>query len=116
MAQPAFAAAEAAEVEGEDGKACVYKGLRVPIGPRFWHNASDTLLCYEKPPKDCFLSRPDRYSDWEPSHPLEVRGDCYAYYAGQPWMRVGQPSADKVADETHLPLLVVDLQPKVAAS
>lgn len=31
------------------------------------------------------------------------------------WLK-GQPSADKVADETHLPLLVVDLQPKVAAS
>lgn len=78
-----------------DGKACIYEGLAVPIGPSFWHNKADTVLCYDRRLTECFLTRSDRYAAWEPIHPLLVREDCFAYYNGQPWMRVGKPSSDK---------------------
>jgi len=78
-----------------DRSACIYKGLRVPIGPHFWHNKADTLLCNDKALKDCFLLRDHQESAWEPIHPLLVRADCFAYYNGQPWMRVGKLTADK---------------------
>ena len=80
---------------GPDGNACIYRGLRVPIGPHFWHNKADTLLCNDRALKDCFLFRPNRDAEWEPIHPMLVSGDCFAYYNGQPWMRVGTSTADK---------------------
>lgn len=86
---------------GPDGKACIYQGLAVPIGPHFWHNKAETVLCYDKQLTDCFLSRSDRDSAWDPIHPLLVRPDCFAYYNGQPWMRVGSPSADKQTCENQ---------------
>lgn len=78
-----------------DGKACIYQGLRVPIGPHFWKNQGETRVCYDKAATDCFLTRADRHSAWEPIHPLLVHNDCYAYLNGQPWMRVGKLSADR---------------------
>lgn len=84
-----------------DGDACIYQGLRVPIGPRFWHNHGDTQLCYDKKLKDCFLIRSEPHSAWAPIHPLLVQSDCFAYYNGQPWMRVGKPTSDKQACENH---------------
>lgn len=80
---------------GPDGSACIYRGLRVPIGPHFWHNKADTLLCNDARLRDCFLSRSDKHAAWEPIHPMLVGSDCFAYYNGQPWMRVGKPAADK---------------------
>ncbi len=82
-------------VLGPDGSACIYRGLRVPIGPHFWHNKADTLVCNDRALKDCFLFRTSRDAEWEPIHPMLVSGDCFAYYNGQPWMRVGTPTADK---------------------
>lgn len=84
-----------------DGAACMYQGLRVPIGPHFWHNRGDTRLCYDKATEDCFLTRPDRDSPWEPVHPLLVHGDCFAYLNGRPWMRTGTLIADKQGCETN---------------
>lgn len=78
-----------------DGSACIYQGLRVPIGPHFWKNQGETRVCYDKAATDCFLTRTDRDSSWEPVHPLLVQSDCFAYLNGQPWMRVGKLSADK---------------------
>jgi hypothetical protein len=80
---------------GPDGTGCIYRGLRVPIGPHFWRNKSDTLLCNDSKLKDCFLFRTSRDDAWEPIHPMLVNEDCFAYYNGQPWMRVGTPTADK---------------------
>lgn len=82
-------------VLGPDGSACIYRGLRVPIGPHFWHNKADTVVCNDRALKDCFLFRTSRDAAWEPIHPMLVSGDCFAYYNGQPWMRVGTPTADK---------------------
>ena len=67
----------------------------MPIGPHFWHNKADTLLCNDSALKDCFLFRTIRDAEWEPIHPMLVSGDCFAYYNGQPWMRVGTSTADK---------------------
>lgn len=69
---------------GPDGNACIYQGLAVPIGPRFWHNEADTLLCYDKERTKCFLSRLSEGEPWEPIHPMLVRTDCMAYLEGQP--------------------------------
>lgn len=50
--------------------------------------------------EDCFLFRSSREAEWEPIHPLLVRDDCFAYYAGKSWMRVGTLTADKQGCET----------------
>jgi hypothetical protein len=84
-----------------DERACIYQGLRVPIGPRFWHNKADTVLCYDEKLTDCFLTRSNRHDAWEPIHPLLVHDDCFAYHSGQPWMRIGKPSADKQSCENR---------------
>lgn len=78
-----------------DGAACIYQGLRVPIGPHFWKNQGETRVCYDKAATDCFLTRMSRSDSWEPVHPLLVHNDCFAYLNGQPWMRVGKLSADR---------------------
>ena len=70
-----------------DGQACIYQGLRVPIGPHFWKDRSETRVCYDEKLTDCFLNRTDRYSAWEPIHPLLVHGDCFAYHNGCPVRR-----------------------------
>lgn len=79
---------------GPDGESCIYKGLRVPIGPHFEWNKARTRLCHDKELLDCFLLRPNQQAPWEPVHPLLVHKDCFAYWQGRPWMRVGQPSSD----------------------
>lgn len=78
-----------------DGNACIYQGLRVPIGPRFWHDKADTILCNDQALKDCFLFRAHKQAAWVPIHPLLVYGDCFAYHNGRPWMRIGTPTADR---------------------
>jgi len=78
-----------------DEQACIYQGLRVPIGPHFWKDPAERRVCYDKEAHDCFLIRSDQASPWEPIHPLLVQHDCFAYLNGQPWMRVGKLSADK---------------------
>lgn len=75
---------------GPDGESCIYQGMRIPIGPHFWWNKGQTRLCNDKAMNDCFLTRTDRSAEWEPSHPLLVHGDCFAYHNGRPWMRIGQ--------------------------
>lgn len=84
---------------GPDAGSCIYQGLRVPIGPHFFWNKGQTRLCNDEALTDCFLLRRDRRSAWEAVHPLLVHKDCFAYWQGQPWMRVGQPTADGQACE-----------------
>lgn len=78
-----------------DEAACIYQGLRVPIGPHFWKNQGETRVCYDRAATDCFLTRTSHTDPWEPVHPLLVHSDCFAYLNGQPWMRVGKLSTDR---------------------
>jgi hypothetical protein len=78
-----------------DGQACIYQGLRIPINKHFWRNHGETQVCYDEKRTDCFLIRTDKYSPWEPVHPMLIGTDCFAYYNGRPWMRTGTPTPDK---------------------
>jgi len=78
-----------------DRQACIYQGLRVPIGPHFWRDRGHTRVCHDEKLRDCFLTRPDRYAAWEPVHPMLVHNDCFVYLNGQLWMRAGTPTPDK---------------------
>ncbi|HRI51090.1 MAG TPA: colicin E3/pyocin S6 family cytotoxin [Pseudomonadota bacterium] len=84
-----------------DGGACIYQGLRVPIGPHFWRDRGVTRICNDPKLTDCFLRRADRHAAWEPVHPLLVGGDCFIYHDGQPWMRAGTKTADQQGCETQ---------------
>ena len=77
-----------------DGKSCIYDGLSVPIGPHFFWNKAHTRLCNDDALTDCFLHRTSARSEWQPVHPLLVQNDCFAYWQGSPWMRVGTPTPD----------------------
>ncbi|MBL9006094.1 MAG: hypothetical protein JNJ46_17705 [Myxococcales bacterium] len=77
-----------------DGKSCIYDGLSVPIGPHFFWNKAHTRLCNDEALTDCFLHRTSARAGWLPMHPLLVQNDCFAYWQGSPWMRVGTPTPD----------------------
>jgi hypothetical protein len=77
-----------------DGKSCIYDGLTVPIGPHFFWNKGRTRLCGDEALTDCFLHRTSARAEWLPVHPLLVQNDCFAYWQGSPWMRVGTPTPD----------------------
>ena len=81
-------------VLGPDGKSCIYEGLSVPIGPHFFWNKARTRLCNDESLNDCFLRRSSARSEWQPAHPLLVQSDCFAYWQGTPWMRVGTLTPD----------------------
>ncbi|MBL9005107.1 MAG: hypothetical protein JNJ46_12720, partial [Myxococcales bacterium] len=77
-----------------DGRSCIYDGLSVPIGPHFFWNKARSRLCNDKELTDCFMHRTSARADWLPVHPLLVQNDCFAYWQGSPWMRVGTRTAD----------------------
>ena len=87
-------ASDVARCARPDGKSCIYDGLSVPIGPHFFWNKAHTRLCNDEALTDCFLHRTSARAEWLPVHPLLVQNDCFAYWQGSPWMRVGTPTPD----------------------